>query len=148
MWVRTIREVFQRHLSTEDLTAWVIQERWCGLLSHSGAPVGIAVWAAVTSDSPRNIFLNFVLLWSFDLCTKLTRDEKVSGVMVCYGVVYLVRLAAKEQTPRSVRWILQVGFGNCSTCCSVISPLQFLKSFSVSHCSVLRTKAETCFLIW
>ncbi|KAK4817563.1 hypothetical protein QYF61_020012 [Mycteria americana] len=39
---------------------------------------------------------------------KLTSDEKVSGVMVYYCMVYLVKLAAKERILNSGRWILQL----------------------------------------
>jgi len=41
---------------------------------------------------------------------KVTSDEKASGVMFYYFMIYLVKLAAKEQIFHSIWWILQMLF--------------------------------------
>lgn len=102
-------------LKIEVIAVWEI----CGIkyqgsspLNHSvGTPVGIAVLTAVASHRPLNIFFQLcVFLWSFNLRMKVASGEKVSGVVFYYFMIYLVKLAAKEQIFHSIWWIPQMLF--------------------------------------
>lgn len=89
IWVYTIKgKVVQKHLSTEDLAACTLKEQKCRLLNHSGAPIGIAVWAAVTVDSPlsfSSISCVAVKLWSLYEADKWWESFWSHGLLL-YGL--------------------------------------------------------------